>query len=80
MGALAEHDELSVASTIGHDSTEQTVPRGSDDTSSQTGDALLKLSDADMSALAPDGLRSGEIREIALSILVQALAIEGLGM
>ncbi|KAJ2717945.1 protein-tyrosine-phosphatase [Coemansia sp. D1744] len=80
MGALAEHDELSVASTIGHDSTEQTMPRGSDDTSSQTGDALLKLSDADMSALAPDGLRSGEIREIALSILVQALAIEGLGM
>ncbi|KAJ2666188.1 protein-tyrosine-phosphatase [Coemansia sp. RSA 1199] len=81
MGALAEHDELSVASTIGHDPTEQAVPRGSDDTSSQTGDALLKLSDAtDMPALATDGLRSGEIREIALSMLVQALAIEGLGM
>ncbi|KAJ1858765.1 protein-tyrosine-phosphatase [Coemansia sp. RSA 1822] len=81
MGALAEHDELSVASTIGHDPTEQAMPRGSDDTSSQTGDALLKLSDAtDMPALATDGLRSGEIREIALSTLVQALGIEGLGM
>ncbi|KAJ2356544.1 protein-tyrosine-phosphatase [Coemansia erecta] len=84
-----EHDILSMAgssSGIARDvaSEKVAVERGADEANNQTGEALLKLNDADGKSTTSASDRqcsgTGEIREIALSILVRALAIEGLGM